>query len=362
MGKKIPKKLDTQFLIRVIKNEVGPEEKEFFYSWLSESNENKEEFGNLVLLWDKLENAKTPPPPDPNVQWNSIQKRIQLDKQRALELHNSQRNTTALESKTFNREENFLQKNLSWILRIAATIIITAGLLSIFKLGKSTTDTVSISENKSKSFELYELITQKGERKIFPLSDGTIVYLNAESKLIYPHSFSKSSREVEIVGEAYFSVVHENGRPFKVTSGNTVIVVTGTEFNVKNRYGKVNVVVAKGSVKTYLKNSNDGIDLKKGQMISFTDAKGFSVAANINLYHYLAWRSNKFSFERTPLFEAMGEIERYYNLEVIFQNDAIRNRRLTGVFKTDSLEQILSIISLTLDVKIDHKGRRVLIN
>lgn len=362
MDKKIPKTLDSQFLIRVIRNEVSPEEKEFFYSWLTESNENKEEFGNLVLLWDKLESAKTPPVPDPNSQWEKIQQKIASIEEKSAKLNNNITTRHTLNVIRVQSTPHFLERNSTWLLRIAAVIIISIGLTFLFKLNEFPSKPEKFSENKTKFIQNYELITQKGERKIFPLSDGTIVYLNADSRLIYPSTFSQSSREVEVVGEAYFSVVHENDRPFKVTSGNTVIVVTGTEFNVKYRYGKVNVVVAKGSVKTYFKNSSDGIDLTKGQMISFTDERGFSKAVNINLDHYLAWRSNKFSFERTPLSEAMAEIERYYNLEVTFQNDSIRNKRLTGIFKTDSLEQILSIISLTLDVKIDYKGRKVLIN
>lgn len=361
MNKKIPKTLDSQFLIRVIRNEVSPEEKEFFYSWLAESNENKEEFGNLVLLWDKFDSAKTPPVPDLNAQWNKIKQKIVSIEEKSAKL-NDITTRHALNVIRAKPTPHFFERNSTWLLRIAAIIIISIGLTFLFKLNEFSSEPEKFSEIKAKSIQNYELITQKGERKIFPLSDGTIVYLNADSKLIYPSTFSKSSREVEVVGEAYFSVVHENDRPFKVTSGNTVIVVTGTEFNVKYRYGKVNVVVAKGSVKTYLKNSNDGIDLTKGQMISFTDERGFSKAVSINLDHYLAWRSNKFSFERTPLSEAMAEIERYYNLEVTFQNDSVRNKRLTGIFKTDSLEQILSIISLTLDVKIDYKGSKVLIN
>ena len=73
MLKKQPKSLDSQFLIRVIRNEVSPEEKEFFNAWLSESDQNKEEFGNLVLLWDLAEQSKTSSLPDQEQQWKEIQ-------------------------------------------------------------------------------------------------------------------------------------------------------------------------------------------------------------------------------------------------------------------------------------------------
>ncbi len=362
MLKKRPKTLDSQFLIRVIKNEVGTEEKEFFYTWLSESEKNKEEFGDLVLLWDMIGKSEFPPSPDVNLQWEKINDSV--DSLRFSNNH-SQITKRRIEQKIAKSESNnqrFYKRNNGWILQIAAVLVIAIGLVFLFRWNGSSNDPEQIQLTPQKiNVEYLERKTQKGERKTFPLADGTIVYLNSESKLVYPKVFSNLAREVELVGEAYFSVIPENGRAFKVISGKTVTIVTGTEFNVKNRNNRVNIVVAKGTVKACLKDSTNGIDLKKGEMISFSENKGFSKSVSVDLKHYLAWRNNKFSFEHTSLKEAMAEIERYYNLEVVFENKSVVNKRLTGIFKTDSLNQIFSIISLTLDVQIDRQGRKVII-
>jgi ferric-dicitrate binding protein FerR (iron transport regulator) len=363
--------IDSQFLIRVILNEIGVEEREYFDRWLEESDKNKEEFSNLVLLWDKFDNSFVPPAPNTEEQWEKI--REKLNSPAPVTKANNFHPVPGMDNSRsifHSRHQNFILKErkhgsgLTWITRAAALIIISVSLFVLYKnFAPSQKPTEEITlQNMTPALKKYTLITEKGERRTFPLADGTIVYLNADSKLIYPNIFSDDSREVELAGEAYFSVVPDKTRPFKVISGSTITVVTGTEFNIKNRDNRVSVVVAKGSVKTYLKNSSTSVALTGGEMVSFTEKSGFSKTVKVNLSHYLSWRQDRFSFSHTPLQEVMEEIERYYNIQVVFLNDSVMKKRFTGTFNADSLEQIFSVISLTLDVKIDHNGRKVIIN
>ncbi|MDP3832206.1 MAG: DUF4974 domain-containing protein, partial [Ignavibacteriaceae bacterium] len=78
--------------------------------------------------------------------------------------------------------------------------------------------------------------------------------------------------------------------------------------------------------------------------------------------HYLAWRKGKFSFSHTPLSQVMEEISRFYNVPIIFENPELKRKTITGVFDSSSLENIFSIISLALDVKINHTGSKVIVN
>jgi transmembrane sensor len=361
MINKRAKNLDSQFLIRIIKNGVGAEEKEYFDSWLSQSDENKEEFGNLTLLWDKLEKIEVPPIPDSNIQWKSIQEKIFTANQLSVG------QLKEITKKDFTQNDirimkyRFVRESYSWVLSLAAVIIMAIGLTFLLEVAESSNSDANISRTKGNSIERRELITKKGERKSCILADGSIVHLNAESKIVYPQTFSGSSREVELTGEAYFSVVTDKERSFKVFSGGTVTIVTGTEFNIKNRNNQVSIIVTKGSVKACLKGDTQGIELKKGEIISYNESKGFGKSVRADLQHYLAWRNNKFSFENTSIKDAIAEIERYYNLEIVYENKAILNKRLTGIFRTDSLNHIFSIISLTLDVQIDRQGRKVII-
>lgn len=361
MLKKEPKTIDSQFLIRVIRNEISPEENEYFLSWLSESEQNKEEFGNVVLIWDLADQSKVSSTPNAGEQWIEIQKRISkanpLDE--IIPSHSFQ---ISKSSKFIYSETHHLHKrDYAWLFRAAAVIVISLGLFYFVQLAGNYKQSQITPLAEQTNPTLYELVTQKGERKTFPLADGSIVYLNSGSKLTYPKIFAESTREVEIEGEAYFKVSQDKERPFIVKSGKMITVVTGTEFNVRYRNNKVNVVVAKGSVKTLNVNSNQSFDLSKGQMISFSERLGFSTPKRANLNHYLAWRNNKFSFERTPLKDVMEEIERYYDIKVSYSSESDRSKLLTGIFDTDSLDQIFSIISLTLDVNIDYKGNNVVI-
>lgn len=96
-------------------------------------------------------------------------------------------------------------------------------------------------------------------------------------------------------------------------------------------------------------------------MISYDERQGFSSPKSVEVEKYLGWRNNKFFFERTSLNEVMAEIERFYNVKVVFASDSLKKKTITGTFNGNSLENIFSIICLTLDVKIDYNGKSVLV-
>ncbi|KAF0211182.1 MAG: anti-FecI sigma factor [Ignavibacteria bacterium] len=163
-------------------------------------------------------------------------------------------------------------------------------------------------------------------------------------------------------GEAYFSVASNKEKPFSVKSGNVLTVVTGTEFDIKNRGERISVVVVKGSVNTFSPTKEEVFKLKKGDLLSFDNRVRMPKVQKANLRHYLAWRNDKFSFEHTRLSDVMDEIERYYNIKTSFQSDSLKNITMTGFFGSDSLNKILSVISLTLDIKLKYENRTIFIN
>lgn len=361
----MPGYIDYHFIIRVLKDEVSPEEKEFFEVWLSESEKNREDFSAVALLWDKIGSSKNPPIPDPFAQWFKIVNEVSVRKNAEANLHDNfdrKKQTDHLKVLHFDTAKTKLRKRVisGYIIKAAAIII-----LGIF----STLFFISIKEQQTqKQIQLaevnkpLEVSTRKGEKITLTLYDGTKVYLNSDSKIIYPSFFDKKSRHIELIGEAYFSVVRDTSRPFSVVSGNTITVVRGTEFNIKNRGKSISVVVAKGSVDTYSNNSDKVYNLRKGDMTFYSDASGFSKPRKVNLKQYLAWRDDKLAFSRTALNEVMEEIERYYNVDITFGSDSLKHKTLTGIFNTDSIDHILSIISLTLDLKIERNGREIIVN
>lgn len=359
----MPKIIDSQFLIKIIKSEANQEEKQLFENWLNESDENKEEFGTLVLLWKKVADSKLPPIPDQALQWEKIQN--QLAKLNSLEpeaVKYPPLKVVVPEAEPILIKKIGEKKDYSWILKVAAVFVIFVSIPLLIYISRNSKSAHLVKQTITAQTEtLYSLVAGKGERKTILLSDGSLIYLNVDSKLIYPERFTDSSRIVELIGEAYFSISHDAFKPFKVLCSNTITVVKGTEFNIKNRNDLVRIIITKGIVETFEKDSNKGIMLKKGEMVTFDDKIGFSKPAKANINHFLAWRKGKFSFSHTSLEDVMEEISRFYNVQVVFRTPAERTKNITGVFDTDSLEHIFSIISLTLDVKIDLDGSKVIV-
>ncbi|MHC1737844.1 MAG: FecR family protein [Ignavibacteriaceae bacterium] len=370
--------VDSQFLVRVLRGEITSEEREYFNQWLLESEKNKEEFSTISLIWDKAGDSVNPPVPDAESQWNILSSKVffnDYEKTQVLQEEGILSNPTKIEplipvpqadpgeagKKEYTRHPGLYKKNFGWIIRIAAILLIALGLNYLSSLGKYEVKDISQKPPEITKTKIYELVALKGERKTFPLADGTIVYLNADSKLRYPQHFEGSYREVEIQGEAYFSVKPNNEQPFKVVSGKTTVLVTGTEFNIKNRNNNIYVVVTQGNIITYSSRTPKSYNLGKGQMITYSERKGFSEPTYVEVEKYLGWRNNKFFFESTPLKDVMAEIERFYNVKVVFSSDSLKHKTITGTFNGNSLDKIFSIICLTLDVKINYNGKNVLV-
>jgi len=370
--------LDSQFIIRVLRGEVTSEEREYFDCWLAQSDKNKEEFSSLSLIWDKTMDAVTPPTPDPTVQWEFIFSGISKNSYETDEIETTEGvllspsfgkniipvkkadNGEVKEAKSVSYPD-YYYRVMNRIIGLAAILLVAAGLYFLVNHGKSEiVEPLQVAAERIKP-RINEITADKGERKTLHLADGSLVYLNAESKLTFPQYFDGKYRDVEIEGEAYFSVKPDDDQPFRVISGNTTVLVTGTEFNIKNRNNNISVVVTKGNIIAYAKSVEKSYNVTKGEMISYSEKRGFSKPLHVNVKKYLGWRDGKFYFEQTPLSEVMAEIGRFYNVKVKFESDSLKSKTITGTFSGNSLDKIFSIICLTLDVKINYNGSDVLV-
>lgn len=353
------KTIDFQFLVRIVKNEVGQEEREFFQGWLEQSEENKEKFSSFLVLWDKIQTSRKPTLPSQEEEWEKIESKILSEQStpintNSLYLQNNESQDIITIYKT-----NKIQTTLVWILRIAAVFV--AGLpLFFLQHNESPKKEVIVSKVEVPQVKYYTLSTANGQRATMNLSDGSVISLNADSKLKYPNYFDKDSREIEFEGEGYFKIHPDKTRPFRIKCNNTITEVTGTEFNIKNRNNKFSIAVVEGSVKMFSNKTSQEVAVVKGQIVSLKNSGSFSKPLKINVKHLLAWRENKLSFSRTPLNLAVKEIERCYsNVNITIVNDSLKHKTITGVFDIGSLDEILSVLSLTHDIKINKKGHQI---
>lgn len=203
------------------------------------------------------------------------------------------------------------------------------------------------------------LTTPKGGQYQVTLSDGTKVWLNAETKFIYPNRFTDRTRFVEVQGEAYFEVAKSDGKPFIVQTANEKIEVLGTHFNVNNyvneSYSTVSLI--EGSVKVGVMN-NEPVIIKPGQQ-SIVNGVNMRVQ-QVNMEDVLAWKEGEFMFDNENLESVARKLARWYDLEIDVSDD-LRNISIWGsISRYDNFNKVLDVIKMTDDnIRVKVEGRRV---
>lgn len=222
--------------------------------------------------------------------------------------------------------------------------------------------------NTSSNKPHHTLITPIGGEYSIRLSDGTKVWLNADSKLKYPVSFDgEKTREVELEGEAYFEVakakVKNKNVPFVVKSKGQTLEVLGTEFNLNTFRNKVITTLVEGSVRVSMDNKspNQYHILKPNEQLVYHDHSKKLEIAQIDTYYVTAWRTGDFAFDNVPLQDVMEDIARWYGVDVEYKVN-VEDIRFSGkVSKFEDIETLLRTIEWTGSVKLQLNGRRVVV-
>lgn len=193
------------------------------------------------------------------------------------------------------------------------------------------------------------------------LPDGTHVWLNSATKLTYPVAFTGSERRVELSGEAYFEVVHNAEKPFKVISTNQEIEVLGTHFNA-NTYAdepSFRTTLLQGSVKVTATQSGAAKVIKPGQqaVLRLTGIQIHKVDAD----NAIAWKTGLFRFENEPVASIMKKISRWYDVDIVY-NDDVSDMRFGGtVSRFADINKVLSKLQLTNTIHFKIEGRRIIV-
>lgn len=211
-----------------------------------------------------------------------------------------------------------------------------------------------------KELEFNQLIIPKGTFYHLVLSDGTKVWLNADSKIKYPVSFGQDKREVCLRGEGYFEVAKDSSRPFIVSTDKMDVKVLGTTFDV-NTYedeGKSFVVLVEGLVEVSAGKGESRI-ITPGYMaeVNMHDVQAKIHVSKCDTEHYIAWKSGNFSFRNASLTEILKRVSRYYDVTVI-REQVFEEEYYTGDVSSDvSLESLLAVIesSTSVSFKVERK-------
>ena len=222
----------------------------------------------------------------------------------------------------------------------------------------SSYDSIGITDTNKNN----ELIIPKGGEYQVVLADGTKVWLNSASRLIYPQSFMGKERRVVLSGEAFFDVAHDAERPFIVETSRMNVKVLGTRFNV-NDYDdneEVSTTLVNGSVEI-VSGGQQAFRLVPGEQAYGKENELEKREVNVRLY--TSWIDGKFLFNNTKLEEIAKQISRWYDVEIFFSSENVKKVRFTGaIVKFKPLDDLVRMIESTSQVRFSVKGKTIVIS
>jgi ferric-dicitrate binding protein FerR (iron transport regulator) len=202
------------------------------------------------------------------------------------------------------------------------------------------------------------LITPKGGEYRITLEDGTNIWLNAASRLRFPAHFAGRERRVELTGEAYFQVKHDNKHPFTVVVNGVEIHDLGTEFNVRayNDETTVKTTLIAGALS--VTSGNDSVNIRPGKMAVST-ASGTTLS-DVNIKQVTAWKNDLFLFKNTPIPDLMKDLSRWYNIEVVYAPGYNPLANFTGeISRKVPISKLLDMMELTSVARFKISGRTI---
>ncbi|MBO9635484.1 MAG: FecR domain-containing protein [Chitinophagaceae bacterium] len=201
--------------------------------------------------------------------------------------------------------------------------------------------------------------TPIGRQFQLTLPDGTRVWLNAASSIRYPTVFKGTERKVEVTGESYFEVARNTKMPFLVSVGNaTEVEVLGTDFNISgySNEASLNTTLIDGSVR--VKQGNESVIIKPGEQAQVNGK--IRVEKEVDLEKVTAWKNGLFNFKGSKLEDVMRQLERWYGIEVVYEN-GIPDITLGGEMSKDIPLKGLMIVLQKLKVQYRLEGKKLTI-
>lgn len=221
------------------------------------------------------------------------------------------------------------------------------------------TDTIQAKFDELKTeIALNQVVIPYGKQSHLTLQDGSEIWLNSGSRMLFPNSFNNKKREIFLEGEAYIKVKADKTKPFIVNTNELSIEALGTEFNVcAYRTDKVvNTVLAEGLVRVRKINGlpfAKSIYLKPNQIISYNKATKQSSVNEVDINYYTSWKEGIFLFEGEELNRITKRLERYYNVEIVYENSFKGTIEIRGkLILSDDCQTALNNIASTASVEI----------
>ena len=194
------------------------------------------------------------------------------------------------------------------------------------------------------------------------MPDGSRVLLSVGTRLLVPRDYGGVVRSVELEGEAYFVVRHDPARPFLVRTAHGTTEDLGTEFDVRayREERSLQVVVAAGRVALRGKAAADSVLMLRPRERGVIESSGSAtITTRVSLQHYLAWTRGTLRFDDAPLSSVLGQLERWYDLDIQLADPSLAAERLTISFTTESADEAVTALAKVLGVRFTRADRAV---
>lgn len=331
----------------------------FWENWIGQKPDNISEFKKAVRILEDLNTAF------------SLQ--TQVDKEKELK---------KLIDKLDREPDLFKQYRLEQWIKYAAIFILLVGLGITFK-------TLNNRQNKTQnqSVAYKEIKTPKGKRFHLRLSDGTNIWVNSESTIKYPEVFTGNDRKVYLEGEAYFDVTEDKTKPFFVYAGEIRVKVLGTSFNVRSypeddyieatlEKGKIDIerIGPNGSNSEIISMApNQKVTLYKAghkpevenervagtEKLKRIEGSNSLIIKDIQTDIYTSWKDEKLVFRGEPLSKLKLRLERWYNIPIVIKDTELLNKKLTGTFVNEPVQEALKALSVASELEFEIKNDTV---
>jgi ferric-dicitrate binding protein FerR (iron transport regulator) len=326
-SKKHENEMDIENIIdRYLSGTVTNEDREILLQWLEKEEDNRIKFGKVYDIW-LYSNAS-----------------LAGDDELEAALSRFRERTSGYQKKT-----NSLKAISAYIVRIAASVII---LLSVGYSG------YVIGEKNNRTIPVNRLLTGEDGKGKFVLPDGTTVWLNANSMLEYPESFTGEKRLVRLEGEGLFEVTEDVNKPFFVQAGSLETEVLGTRFLVNNYSYKpvAEAILVNGSVKIDGDYFSAPKILYPGQLLTYNKRTQQTELNFVDTDDYTNWIHSKLVFDKTNLAKVIINLEKWYGIDIVASTELTRNVHMSFTVRRESLDEILKYMSVTAPVTYKWKN------
>lgn len=321
---------------RFLNKEMNEDESRAFQEWLGSHEKERMEVDRLREQWRKVGMKYSTESYETDKAWDKLYHRLGSD---------------GLISGTQEKGSIPLWP-IRQVLRVAAVVLVVIGLgwggMFLWR-----------QVNSGKMLEQISYADPSVEPINLP--DGSKIYLNRGSRLLYPAKFDRKERKVVLEGEAYFEIKSNPKAPFRIDAGEAMVEVLGTTFNVISgtREKDVEVFVTTGKVAVERKNDGETLFLTPGEK-AIVNRDLCSKSRNTNP-NYLAWKSRKLVYDETPLSVVAKDLERSLGIHLEFEEEEMGELKLNSTFEDISEETIVLLISTTFNLNYSGSDKEYLL-